>query len=114
MAAAKEQTDPILVQVVNEQTAPVERRSIPATFNVGQNPINIAPYSDKRIHIILSVLAVNAFLCTSQAQAGQVTSTYNAGAALAVGVYELVGSGEFWLVASQGNVVVGVIAEYEV
>jgi hypothetical protein len=114
MVAAKEQTEPILVQVVNEQTAPVERRSIPVSFNVGQAPINIAPYSNKRIKLILSVTAVNAFLCTSQAQAGQVTTTYNAGAALAVGVYELVGTGEFWIIASQGNVVVGVIAEYEV
>lgn len=114
MVAAKEQVDPILVQVVNEQTAPVERRSVPVTFNVGQVPVNIAPYSNKRIKLILSVTAVNAFLCTSQAQAGQVTVTYNAGAALAIGVYELVGSGEFWLAASQGNVVVGVIAEYEI
>ena len=114
MPAAKEQTDPILVQVVSEQTAPIERRTTAITFVVNQVPVNIAPYSNKRIKLILSVTAVNAFLCTSQAQAAQVTTTYNAGAALAVGVYELVGSGEFWLVASQGNVVVGVIAEYEV
>ena len=114
MVAAKEQTDPILVQVVNEQTAPVERRSVPVSFTVNQVPVNIAPYSNKRIKLILSVTAVNVFLCTSQAQALQVTTTYNAGAALAVGVYELVGSGEFWLVASQGTPLVGVIAEYEV
>jgi hypothetical protein len=114
MVAAKEQTDPILVQVVNEQTAPVERRSVPVSFSVGQVPVNIAPFSNKRIKLILSVTGANVFLCTSQAQALQVSTTYNAGAALVTGVYELVGSGEFWIVASQGTVVVGVIAEYEV
>lgn len=113
MVAAKEQTEPILVKVVDTETAPVERRTTAITFTVAQVPQLIAPYSNKRIHLILSVTGANAFLCTSQAQAGQVTTTYNAGAALTTGVYEIVGSGEFWIVASQGNVVVGVIAEYE-
>lgn len=114
MPAEKEQPDPIKVVVVNEQKAPVERRSVAVSFTVAQVPVNIAPYSDKRIQLTLSVTGANAFLCTSQAQAGQVTNTYNSGAALTTGVYTLVGTGEFWLVASQGNVVVGVIAEYEV
>jgi hypothetical protein len=120
MTAAKDQPDPIKVEVtnkvevVNTQTAPLERRSVPVSFSVGQVPQLIAPLSNKRIQLILSVTGANAFLCTSQSQAGQVSSTYNAGAALQPGVYTLMGTGEFWIVASQGTVVVGVIAEYEV
>lgn len=113
MPTQTDESPPIRVKVVQEEQAPVERSTIPASYAVGQTPVLIAPYSNRRIKCILSVTGANVFICTSQAQAQNVTTTYNAGAALVQGVYELIGTGEFWLVASQGTTVVGVISEYE-
>lgn len=114
MPITEEANAPVKVQIVQEEKAPVERRTVPVTVNVGQVPIPVAPLSNKRIQCILSVTAANVFLCTSQSQAQQVSTTYAAGAQLIAGVYTLQGTGEFWLVASQGNVPVGIISEYEV
>ncbi len=113
MPTQTDESPPIKVQVVETEQAPVERSTVPASFAVAQNPVMVAPLSNKRTKCVLSVTGSNVFLCTSQSQALNVSTTYNAGAALVQGVYELNGTGELWLVASQGTTVVGVISEYE-
>jgi hypothetical protein len=115
---AEDAAKPIPVQIIEVEKAQKERRSIPMTYVppvVGaSSPVCILPLSNKRIHAIVSVTGVGvANLCTSQAQALQVTATYNAGAIIGPGTFELVGTGEFWLIASATGVLVSVIAEYE-
>lgn len=113
MPTETEDSPPVRVRIVETEQAPVERSTIPVSFAVNQIPVMVAPLSNKRVKCILSVTGANVFLCTSQSQALNVSTTYNAGAALVQGVYELNGTGELWLVASQGTTVVGVISEYE-
>jgi len=115
---AEEAVKPIQVQIVATETAQRERRTtvisyVPPVAGTGQ-PVCILPLSNKRIHAIISVTGVGtAYICTSQAQALNVTTIYNAGAIVGPGTFELVGTGEFWLVSSAAGVIVGVIAEYE-
>jgi hypothetical protein len=118
--SAEEQTKPIKVQVVATETAQRERKTITMTYTppiagvTPSGPICILPLSNKRIHAIISVTGVGvAYLCTSQSQAMNVTATYNAGAIVGPGTFEVVGSGELWLIAVAAGVIVGVIAEYE-
>lgn len=113
---------PIKVVVVNDtQTAPVERRSIPVSFTPSVNPVCILPLSNKRIHAVISVVPVStgntglAFLVNNQSGAQNVSATYNAGAILGPGTFDVVGTGDWWLVSNgPTNYVVGVIGEYEV
>jgi hypothetical protein len=113
---------PIDVRIVNDvQTAPIERRTNMATFVPSATPTCILPYSNKRIHAIINVVATGtgntgfAFFTKDQADALQVSATYNAGSIIGPGQFEVVGTGEFWLVASGAtNFTVGVISEYEI
>jgi hypothetical protein len=109
---------PIAVQIIEVEKAQKERRSIPMTYTPPiagvAPPVCILPLSNKRIHAIISVTGVGvANLCTSQAQASQVTTTYNAGAVIGPGSFELVGTGEFWLITAASGVLVSVVAEYD-
>jgi hypothetical protein len=116
--SAEEQHKPIPVQIVATETAQRERRTIPMTYTppiasvTPSGPVCILPLSNKRIHAVISVTGVGvAYLCTSQSQAMNVTATYNAGAIIGPGTFDIVGSGELWLVAVAAGVIVGVIAE---
>lgn len=112
---------PIKVEVVNTQTAPVERRSTMRSYVPGVGaPVCIIPLSNKRIHTIINVVATStgntgqAFLANSQADANQASATYNAGSIIGPGEFEMVTTGEIWLSANGvTNYVVGVISEYE-
>lgn len=112
---------PVRVVVVNDtQQAPVERRTNLASFVPSTTPQMILPLSNKRIHAVISVVVTgtgqtgNAFLTKDQAGALQVSATYNAGSIIGPGTFEVVGTGEMWLVSSGStNFTVGVIAEYE-
>lgn len=120
---ADQAAKPIKVQVVPVEQAPVERRSNPATFVPSTVPAPILPLSNKRIHAVVSVAQVNTgqtgivYLCKDQAAALNVAAgNYVGGAAAAVGpgTFELVGTGEWWLVSTgPSNYLVGVIGEYD-
>jgi hypothetical protein len=112
---------PIKVVVVNDvQSAPVERRSTLVTFVPNTTPVCILPYSNKRIHAVISVVPIatgntgQAFLTKDQSGALNVSSTYNAGAMVGPGSFDVVGTGEWWLVSNGvTDYTVSVIAEYE-
>lgn len=112
---------PVKVTIVNEQRAPVERRTQLSTYVPSTVPTEILPLSNKRIQAIINVVPVStgntgqAFITKAQADALQVSASYNAGSIVGPGSFTIVGTGQLWLVASGAtNYVVGVIAEYEV
>jgi hypothetical protein len=115
------QVAPVKVQIVNDQRAPVERRSQLSTYVPSATPFCILPLSNKRIQAIVSVVPIatgntgQAYITKDQAGALQVSATYNAGAIIGPGTFTMVGTGELWLVSNgTTNYLVSVIAEYEV
>jgi hypothetical protein len=123
--AANEDGPPVKVHVVNTvettytEPAPVEKRTVVRTYAVAQTPIEIGPISRKKIQTILTVTGANVYLCSSQTDAQQIgqgsyTGDIGDGAQLVAGIYPpILGSGQLWLVASQGTTNVSVITEYE-
>lgn len=119
---------PIKVQIVNEQRAPVERRSNMQSFNPSTQPQSICPQSDRRIRVVINVVATNqaqagvVYLCKDQAAALGVVAAFTNGGSftsggasvIGAGTFELVGTGDIWMVSTgPSNYTVGVIAEYE-
>lgn len=119
---AETASKPVKVQIVQEEKAPVERRTNMATFIPGAVPQNILGLSNKRIQAIINVVPIatgntgQAFLLKDYAAGQQVASGYEGtGSILGPGTFTVVGTGEFWLAATGlTNYAVGVVAEYEI